>query len=325
VEYLPFLPAVIIDLVADQLKHMSYVSELGFNGTYDYVIIGGGSAGSVMASRLSENPLVSVLLLEAGYAENFVSDVPMADILLQMTPMDWSFRTTQQNKSCKGMDGQKLPVPRGKAMGGSSTINTMIYMRGNPMDYNNWAENGAANWSWTDVFPYFIKAEDNRDQSYVDSGYHGVGGPLTVTSAQDPRLADIAFRDAGAYLGYPSGDVNGQSQSHFTITQRTIRDGQRCSVAKAYLETLAANRLNLKVLVNSYVTKILFNGTTATGVQFEINSIKYLAKARKEVILSAGAINSPKILMLSGIERNGIQSILSIDLNFCKVSDPQTI
>jgi glucose dehydrogenase (acceptor) len=309
-QYSLYIPEVLVNVVNEQLAHESYVSESGFNDTYDYVIIGGGSGGSVMASRLSENSSVSVLLIEAGSAETFVSDVPMACIVLQKTPMDWAFETTAQNNSCWGLDGQQMPIPRGKAMGGSSTINNMIYMRGNPLDYDNWAANGATNWSWPDVFPYFIKAEDNKNQSYLDSGYHGKGGPLTVTSAYAPRLSDFAFQDAGQYFGYPAGDVNGESQSHFTITQRTIRNGERCSVSKAYLETLAANRKNLKVLVNSYVTKILFNGTTATGVQFEINSQKFTVQALKEVILSAGTINSPKILMLSGLKKNGIEYLI---------------
>jgi glucose dehydrogenase (acceptor) len=324
--YLPLLPIILRNIVDDQIRHMSYVSQRGFNSSYDYVVIGAGSGGAVMASRLSEDPSVSVLLLEAGSAENFISDVPEICLLLQKTPLDWGYESTPQKKSCRGLDNQRLPLARGKVMGGCSTLNAMIYVRGNPRDYDTWAAKGATNWSWKDVFPYFIKSEDNQDQDYLANGYHGKGGPLAVTSVYVPRWSTNAFQEAGAYLGYPTGDVNGKSQSHFTLTQRTIRDGKRCSVANAYLETLAANRPNLKVLIRSHVTRIVFDNTKrATGVQFEINSVKHTVNVRKEVILSAGAINSPQILMLSGIERNGIQSILSIDFNFCKVSDPQTI
>ena len=299
--YLPLIPFVLRTIIKDQLNHELYVLRKEWNEEYDYIVIGGGSGGSVMASRLSEDFSVSVLLLEAGIAENFLSDVPMASIILQRSPMDWSFKTTPQTKCCRGMEGHQSIWPRGKCMGGTSTINTMVYMRGNRRDYDKWAANGCDGWSWPEVFPYFIKAEDNQDPKYIASGYHGVGGPLTVTSSQDPRKADIAFQEAGAYIGYPSGDVNGESQSHFTIPQRTIRNGQRCSVAKAYLEPLVY-RKNLKVLIKSYVTRIVFDDQKrAIGVEFDRFFNKYFVRARIEVILSAGTINSPKILMLSGL------------------------
>ncbi|CAG2173582.1 unnamed protein product, partial [Oppiella nova] len=254
-----------------------------------------------MAARLSEDPSISVLLLEAGMAENILSDVPMNSINLQTSPMDWSFKTLPQSKACQGLEGHRGVWPRGKAMGGSSTINSMVYMRGNPRDYDLWAAAGARGWSWPEVFPYFIKSEDNRDPRLVATGYHGVGGPLTVNTPSVPRRMSEVFVGAGPALGYPVGDVNGGTQSQFSIPQTTSRDGMRLSAAKAYLEPLV-DRHNLHVLTKAYVTRVRFDGNRrAVGVEFDRLFKRYTVRARKEVILSAGAINSPKLLMLSGI------------------------
>jgi len=253
-----------------------------------------------MAARLSEDPTKTVLLLEAGYTENVASDIPLLAFYLQQTPMDWAFLTQPQNKSCFGIKGRQSRWPRGKTLGGSSAINVMLYVRGNARDYDKWAADGAEGWSWPEVFPYFIKSEDNRDPAYIASGYHGVGGPLTVSTYSAPTKVAEAFRDAGPYLGYPSGDFNGPIQSTFAIPQRTIRDGQRCSVAKAYLQP-NVNRTNLHILVKSYVTRILFNEENrAIAVEFDRGLKRHVVYARNEIILSAGSINSPKILMLSG-------------------------
>jgi len=187
-------------------------------------------------------------------------------------------------------------------MGGSSSINTMAYVRGNYRDFDRWASEGAPGWSWADIFPYFIKVEDNQNPNFVADGYHGRGGPLTVSTASAPTKITEAFRDSGPYLGYQIGDFNGPIQSTFAITQRTIRDGERCSLSKAYLEPLIG-RKNLHILANSYVTKILFNSEKkAIGVKFDRNFLRNVVYARNEIILSAGSINSPKILMLSGIQ-----------------------
>jgi len=272
-----------------------------WNQNYDYIVIGAGSGGSVMASRLSEDPTKTVLLLECGLPENFISDIPASDIFLQKTPMDWNYETEPQIKTCFGMKGRKCPWARGKSFGGSSAINAMIYARGNPRDYNKWAANGATGWSWAEIFPYFIKAEDNREPSFVASGYHGVRGPLTVSSQTAPARASKAFRDSGPDLNYPIGDFNGAIQSRSALTQRTIRDGDRCSVSKAYLEPNVL-RPNLHILAHACVTKILFNEhKRATGVEFDQLFKRFVVNADIEIILSAGSINSPKILMLSGI------------------------
>ncbi|CAG2112306.1 unnamed protein product [Medioppia subpectinata] len=305
VPYLALIPVIILSVLHDQYNHIAYL-QTTHETEYDYVIVGAGSAGSVMAARLSEDPYVTVLLLEAGGPETTLSDIPMNGVNLQTGPMDWSFRTLPQRRACKGMVGRQGVWPRGKAMGGSSTINSMVYMRGNPRDYDLWAAAGARGWSWPEVFPYFVKSEDNRDPALVASGYHGRGGPLTVTTPSVPRVISQAFASAGAPIGYPSGDPNGPRQSRFAIPQTTIRDGQRLSAAKAYLEPLAG-RKNLHVLTKSYVTRVLFDGDKrAVGVEFDRMFKRYTVKARREVIVSAGAINSPKILMLSGDNEYGI-------------------
>ncbi|CAG2181345.1 unnamed protein product, partial [Oppiella nova] len=299
IPYVPLIPAVVLIIIETQFQHFFYVSRHQWLNEYDYIVIGAGSAGAVMAARLSEDPSISVLLLEAGMAENILSDVPMNSINLQTSPMDWSFKTLPQSKACQGLEGHRGVWPRGKAMGGSSTINSMVYMRGNPRDYDLWAAAGARGWSWPEVFPYFIKSEDNRDPRLVATGYHGVGGPLTVNTPSVPRRMSEVFVGAGPALGYPVGDVNGATQSQFSIPQTTSRDGMRLSAAKAYLEPLV-DRHNLHVLTKAYVTRVLFDGNRrAVGVEFDRLFKRYTVRARKEVILSAGAINSPKLLMLS--------------------------
>ncbi len=297
----PLVPAVLYFIVKTQTDHNQLVRRNVWDKEYDYIVIGGGSGGAVMAARLSEDPTKTVLLLEAGKAENFVSDIPLVAPYLQQTPMDWAFKTEPQNKSCFGLNDRKSIWPRGKSLGGSSAINMMLYVRGNPRDYDKWANNGANGWSWAEIFPYFIKSEDNRDPAYVATGYHGVGGPLTVSTATSPSIVSEVFRDSGPYMGYPIGDFNGPIQSTFAIPQRTIRDGQRCSISKAYLQPIV-ERENLHILANSYVTKILFNEENrAIAVEFDRRNQRNVVHARNEIILSAGAINSPKILMLSGL------------------------
>ncbi len=284
-----------------QLSHNSLVVRQNWNQNYDYIVIGAGSAGSVMASRLSEDPTKTVLLLEYGFAENFITDIPAVDLFVKGTPIDWNYETEPQTKSCFGLKGRKSLWTRGKVFGGSSTLNTMVYARGNPRDYDKWAADGATGWSWAEIFPYFIKSEDNRDPAFVASGYHGVGGPLTVSSQTAPTKASEAFRDSGPYLNYPIGDFNGPIQSVSALTQRTIKDGDRCSVSKAYLEPVVS-RPNLHIIAKAFVKKILFDDRNrATGVEFDRFSLTHIVNANHEIILSAGSINSPKILMLSGM------------------------
>lgn len=242
-----------------------------------------------------------ILLMEAGGTENILSDIPLAAGNLQMSPIDWSYQTEPQNRSCFGLVNRRSRWPRGRVLGGSSVLNYMLYLRGNSRDYDNWERLGAYGWSWRDVFPYFLRSEDNTDPRISTNGYHSTKGPLTVSSPPDPTDIGRALPEAGRYLGYTGDDPNGPIQAGFTIPQGTIRQGSRCSTARAFLEP-AAKRKNLDILINSYATRILFNNQKrAIAVQFEMNGLNYVVYARKEIIVSGGAVNSPQLLMLSGI------------------------
>ena len=263
--------------------------------------VGSGSAGAVVANRLSENSKWNVLLLEAGGSEPLISDIPALAASFQLTKIDWAYQTEEQEASCYGLINRRSRWPRGKVLGGSSVLNYMLYVRGNARDYDMWAEAGATGWSWKDVFPYFLKSEDNRDPNIASNGYHNTGGYLTVESPSYQTMISHAFIEAGKYLGYPNADINGPIQAGFTIPQGTTREGVRCSTSKAFLNSVN-HRSNLHVVTFAYVTKVLFNEKKrAVGVQFDRFGLTHVVYTRKEIILSAGSINSPQILMLSGI------------------------
>ena len=299
------LPAIIplaTILLVRQMDHSLLASRSTWDTNYDYIVVGAGSAGSVMASRLSENPAARVLLLEAGGSESLISEIPIGAISVQTTPIDWKYWTEPQEASCFGFVERRSRWPRGKVLGGSSAINFMLYVRGNRNDFDNWAYNmGCPGWSFADIFPYFLKAEDNRDPYYAYNGYHSTGGPLTVETPPDPTPVARVWNDAGRQMGYRVGDLNGKFQTGFMLPQGTIRRGARCSTAKAYLRP-ARKRPNLTVITFAHVTKILFNHQRrAIGVDFVRFGQASTVLANKEIILSAGAVNSPQILMLSGI------------------------
>jgi choline dehydrogenase len=268
--------------------------------TFDYIIIGAGSAGCVLANRLSADPAVSVLLLEAGGPDKKMEiGIPAAYSKLNRTAVDWSFWSEPQ----PALGGRRLYLPRGKTLGGSSSTNAMAYVRGNRADYDEWAALGNAGWSYDELLPYFIKAEHNEQISQLDAGYHGTGGPLNVTFATRHRtpLAD-AFVEACAEVGLPkNGDYNGHGQAGTGFFQFTIKNGARHSAATAYLKP-ALNRPNLTVLTQALTKQILLSAGRATGVEFITGkNTTQTATARREVILSAGAFQSPQVLMLSGI------------------------
>lgn len=269
---------------------------------YDFIVVGAGSAGSVLASRLSEIENWKILLLEAGGDETEISDVPLMAGYLQLSKLDWKYKTEPSGKACLAMNGGRCNWPRGKVLGGSSVLNYMLYLRGNRRDYDNWELLGNIGWSFNDVLHYFKKSEDNVNPYLTKSPYHGRGGPLTVSEAPYHTPLAAAFIEAGIELGYENRDINGEHQTGFMIAQGTIRKGSRCSTAKAFLRP-ARNRNNLHIAMYSHVTKVLIDSQTkmAFGVEFIRDKRIYYVHAVKEIILSSGSVNSPQLLMLSGV------------------------
>ena len=271
----------------------------GWLSEYDYIVVGAGSAGSVLANRLSEDPTVSVLLLEAGGNENLISDIPIAYQLLQKTKLDWAYQTVAQRHACLGLRGRSSFWPRGRVLGGTSVLNVMRYTRGNPNDYDFWP----LGWRWADVYPYFLKSENNLDLDIASNGFHSTrAGPLDIRRTPFVTPLGRAFVDSAPELGYPKlRDLNGPSHSGFAVPQTTNRNGARCSTAKAFLYPIY-KRPNLHILTFAMATRILFDQhKRAIGLQFDLFQLSRVVFARREVILSAGAINSPQLLLLSGV------------------------
>ena len=263
---------------------------------YDYIIVGAGSAGCVLAARLSADSGVSVLLLEAGLADDADEiRAPAAVNRLFQTSYDWNYQTVPQHRA----GGRTVYWPRGKVLGGSSSINAMIYIRGNRHDFQAWKdEHGCVGWGYEDLMPYFRRAEDN---SRGASPYHGTGGPLAVTDPRYKSQACAAFIAAAQEQGAKANDdFNGPRQDGVGWYQVTQRNGQRCSAATAYLHP-ALSRPNLTVLTDALVTNVIIEGGHATGVRYLHHGEPQTARANAEVILSGGAVNSPQLLMLSGI------------------------
>ncbi|GAA2356328.1 GMC family oxidoreductase [Streptomyces cuspidosporus] len=263
--------------------------------THDYVIVGAGSAGCVLAARLSEDPDVRVALIEAGGPDTAPEiHIPAAFARLFKTELDWDLASGPE----PGLGGRHTYLPRGKVLGGSSSINAMIYMRGNRADYDGWAAAGATGWSYAEVLPYFRRSEDNQRG---EDEFHGVGGPLTVSDSRSNHPLVTAFIEAGVQAGHRhNDDFNGESQLGVGRFQLTQRDGMRCSASLAYLHP-ALERPNLTVLSPARAHRVVFDGGRATGVEVERGGAVEVVRADREVILSAGVYESPKLLMLSGI------------------------
>jgi choline dehydrogenase-like flavoprotein len=261
----------------------------------NYIIIGAGSAGCVLAARLSEDPAASVTLIEAGGPDTAQAiHIPAAFPQLFKSELDWDYTSEPE----PGLDGRRVYLPRGRMLGGSSSINAMVYIRGHRADYDDWAAQGATGWSYHDVLPYFRKSETNERG---EDQFHGALGPLSVCEGRSRNALMDAFVAAGVEAGYPANpDFNGAEQDGVGLFQNTQRNGMRCSAAVAYLHPAMA-RPNLHVVTNALTTRILFDGSRATGVEIMRNGALEQIHADTEVIVAAGAYNSPQILMLSGI------------------------
>jgi choline dehydrogenase len=270
-----------------------HVSE---SAVYDYIIVGAGSAGCVLANRLSEDPNVKVLLLEAGGRDwhPFIHMPAGLAKLVGKKGVNWDYYTEPQAQ----LDGRRMWWPRGKVLGGSSSINAMCYIRGNPADYDEWARLGAEGWHWDNVLPYFKRAEGNQRGG---DALHGGDGPLKVSDHRYVNELSRVFIDAAEQAGYArNADFNGAAQEGFGLYQVTQVDGARCSTAVAYLNP-AKSRTNLTLHTHALTQRIDFDATRATGVTYLYHGRPVASKATREVLLCGGAINSPQVLMLSGI------------------------
>ncbi|XP_017780197.1 PREDICTED: glucose dehydrogenase [FAD, quinone]-like [Nicrophorus vespilloides] len=265
--------------------------------SFDFIVVGAGSAGSVLANRLSENPAHKVLLVEAGGLPTMLSEIPMAFYWQQNTESDWRYRTEPTDKVCLGMVDGRCNWPRGKILGGSGALNAMIYVRGNKRDYDRWAEKGNDGWDYESALEYFKKSEDVQKEQYKSSEYHGTDGILSTNYVLDNEILREKLLRGFNETGLPWNEDEQPIGVYECLT--TTKNGQRHSSAKAFLKNL--KRPNLFLSINTIVTKVLISNGKSVGIRMKVNNKIINVKARKEVILSGGSVNTPQLLMLSGI------------------------
>ena len=264
--------------------------------SFDYIVVGAGSAGCVLANRLTASGRYRVLLLEAGGRDrNVWIHIPLGyGKLFNDARVNWLYMTEPE----PDMDNRTLIQPRGKVLGGSSSINGLLYIRGQPQDFDHWRQLGNAGWSFEDVLPYFMRSED---QERGADALHGAGGPLSVSDVSEPHPLCEAFIEAAQQAGFPrNDDFNGPTQEGAGYFQLTARNGRRCSTAVGYLRK-AQRRSNLKIVTGALTSRILFSGRRATGVEYRAGGETYIAHADGEIIIAGGAFNSPQLLQLSGL------------------------
>jgi choline dehydrogenase len=264
---------------------------------FDFIVVGGGTAGCVLAARLSEDRSQRVCLVEAGGSgKSLVVNIPGAIALAQRSDaLNWRFRTVPQPQ----LNGRQIGVPRGRGLGGSALINGMVYFRGHPRDYDAWASAGADGWSYREVLPYFRKSEDN--ENFGPDVFHGCGGPMHIRSITRPNPLNFAFFEALAGLGFQArADLNSEDSEGMALRQVSIRGGTRETTASALLRP-ASKRPNLTVLTNAQVTRVILDGRRAVAVEARTAQGTVVVRAHREIVLCAGAIQSPQLLMLSGI------------------------
>jgi choline dehydrogenase-like flavoprotein len=263
----------------------------------DFLVLGGGSAGCVLASRLSEDPGATVALIEAGGAgDSWAVETPIAGVLMVPTRLNnWAYQTVPQ----PGLGGRRGYQPRGRTLGGSSAINAMIYTRGHPADYDRWAALGNPGWAYADALPYFLKAENNEE--FADA-FHGSGGPLNVAHSRSDNPFQQRFLAAAREAQLPlNDDFNGARQEGLGLYQVTQINGERCSAARAYLRPHIGTRPNLFVETRARALRLLFDGRRAIGAEILQRGAKRIVRARRETIVCLGAFGSPQLLMLSGV------------------------